>query len=78
MPNLAEPILEEPAAAVLDALRLQHGDKPTLRFVTCGSVDDGKSTLVGRLLYDSKMLLDDPVEDGLLRFGKTAVGAAVA
>src|SRR6202521_1636152 len=59
MPNLAEPILEEPAAAVLDALRLQHGDKPTLRFVTCGGVDDGKSTLVGRLLYDSKMLLDD-------------------
>src|SRR5204863_411250 len=31
---------------------------PTLRFVTCGSVDDGKSTLVGRLLYDSKTLLD--------------------
>jgi len=59
MSNLAEPILEEPTAAVLDALRLQHGDKPTLRFVTCGSVDDGKSTLVGRLLYDSKMLLDD-------------------
>ena len=59
MSNLAEPILEEPTAAVLDALRLQHGDKSTLRFVTCGSVDDGKSTLVGRLLYDSKMLLDD-------------------
>src|SRR4029077_1979865 len=36
-----------------------HGDRPTLRFVTCGSVDDGKSTLVGRLLYDSKMLPDD-------------------
>ena len=51
--------LEEPTVAVLDALRLGHGDRPTLRFVTCGSVDDGKSTLVGRLLYDSKMLLDD-------------------
>jgi bifunctional enzyme CysN/CysC len=51
--------LEEPAEAVLDALRLEHGDRPTLRFVTCGSVDDGKSTLVGRLLYDSKLLLDD-------------------
>jgi bifunctional enzyme CysN/CysC len=37
-------------------------DKPTLRFVTCGSVDDGKSTLVGRLLYDSKMLLDDQLD----------------
>jgi bifunctional enzyme CysN/CysC len=59
MSYLAEPILEEPTATVLDALRLEHGDKPTLRFVTCGSVDDGKSTLVGRLLYDSKMLLDD-------------------
>jgi len=54
MPSLAEPI-----DAALDALRIDHGDKPTLRFVTCGSVDDGKSTLVGRLLYDSKMLLDD-------------------
>jgi bifunctional enzyme CysN/CysC len=51
--------LREPMVTVLDALRLEHGDKPTLRFVTCGSVDDGKSTLVGRLLYDSKMLLDD-------------------
>jgi bifunctional enzyme CysN/CysC len=39
-----------------------HDDKPTLRFVTCGSVDDGKSTLVGRLLYDSKMLLDDQLD----------------
>jgi bifunctional enzyme CysN/CysC len=35
------------------------GDAPALRFITCGSVDDGKSTLVGRLLYDSKLLLDD-------------------
>ena len=51
--------LEEPTVAVLEALRFEHGDRPTLRFVTCGSVDDGKSTLVGRLLYDSKMLLDD-------------------
>jgi bifunctional enzyme CysN/CysC len=50
---------EQPMEAVLETLRLEHGDKPTLRFVTCGSVDDGKSTLVGRLLYDSKLLLDD-------------------
>jgi bifunctional enzyme CysN/CysC len=35
------------------------GDAPALRFITCGSVDDGKSTLVGRLLYDSSLLLDD-------------------
>jgi bifunctional enzyme CysN/CysC len=51
--------LAEPTETILDALRLEHGDRPTLRFVTCGSVDDGKSTLVGRLLYDSKLLLDD-------------------
>ena len=37
----------------------QHEDKPLLRFITCGSVDDGKSTLIGRLLYDSKRLFDD-------------------
>jgi bifunctional enzyme CysN/CysC len=51
--------LGDPKATVLNALRLEHGDRPTLRFVTCGSVDDGKSTLVGRLLFDSKILLDD-------------------
>ena len=34
-------------------------DKSLLRFITCGSVDDGKSTLIGRLLYDSKMILED-------------------
>jgi bifunctional enzyme CysN/CysC len=33
--------------------------KPTLRFITCGSVDDGKSTLIGRLLYESKVIFDD-------------------
>jgi len=37
-------------------------DAPALRFITCGSVDDGKSTLVGRLLYDSKLLLDDQLD----------------
>jgi bifunctional enzyme CysN/CysC len=34
-------------------------DKSLLRFITCGSVDDGKSTLIGRLLYDSKMIFED-------------------
>src|ERR1700736_2352123 len=34
-------------------------EKGLLRFLTCGSVDDGKSTLIGRLLYDSKLVLDD-------------------
>ncbi|MGN6222243.1 sulfate adenylyltransferase subunit CysN [Pseudoxanthomonas sp.] len=37
----------------------QHEEKPLLRFITCGSVDDGKSTLIGRLLHDSKRLFDD-------------------
>src|ERR1700742_549296 len=37
----------------------QHQHKSLLRFITCGSVDDGKSTLIGRLLYDSKMIFDD-------------------
>ena len=32
---------------------------PTLRFLTCGSVDDGKSTLIGRLLYEQKLIFDD-------------------
>jgi bifunctional enzyme CysN/CysC len=38
---------------------LQHQHKSLLRFITCGSVDDGKSTLIGRLLYDSKMIFED-------------------
>src|SRR6201996_9598637 len=36
-----------------------HQHKSLLRFITCGSVDDGKSTLIGRLLYESKMLFED-------------------
>ncbi|ANG61171.1 adenylyl-sulfate kinase [Marinobacterium aestuarii] len=36
-----------------------HENKGLLRFITCGSVDDGKSTLIGRLLYESKMLFED-------------------
>ena len=36
-----------------------HKNKGLLKFITCGSVDDGKSTLIGRMLYDSKMLFDD-------------------
>jgi len=39
----------------------QHENKELLRFITCGSVDDGKSTLIGRLLYDSKMLFEDQI-----------------
>ncbi|MCC5641360.1 sulfate adenylyltransferase subunit CysN, partial [Nostoc sp. CHAB 5844] len=46
-------------AADIDAYLQQHQNKGLLRFITCGSVDDGKSTLIGRLLYDSKMIFED-------------------
>jgi len=39
-----------------------HQQKSLLRFITCGSVDDGKSTLIGRLLYDSKLLFEDQLD----------------
>ena len=37
-------------------------EKEPLRFITCGSVDDGKSTLIGRLLYESKLVFEDQLE----------------
>ena len=43
----------------IDAYLARHERKSLLRFITCGSVDDGKSTLIGRLLYDSKMIFED-------------------
>ena len=46
-------------AADIDAYLAEHRNKSLLRFITCGSVDDGKSTLIGRLLYDSKTVFDD-------------------
>ena len=46
-------------AADIDAYLAAHQNKSMLRFITCGSVDDGKSTLIGRLLYDSKMIFED-------------------
>jgi len=48
-------LIAEDINAYLDA----HQHKTMLRFITCGSVDDGKSTLIGRLLYDSKMIFED-------------------
>ncbi|HSZ51089.1 MAG TPA: sulfate adenylyltransferase subunit CysN [Caulobacteraceae bacterium] len=48
-------LIESDIEAYLDAQQ----NKSLLRFITCGSVDDGKSTLIGRLLYDSKMIFDD-------------------
>jgi len=46
-------------ASDIEAYLLEHQHKSLLRFITCGSVDDGKSTLIGRLLYDSKMIFED-------------------
>jgi bifunctional enzyme CysN/CysC len=46
-------------ATDIDAYLEAHQRKSLLRFITCGSVDDGKSTLIGRLLYDSKMIFED-------------------
>jgi bifunctional enzyme CysN/CysC len=43
----------------IEAYLEAHEHKSLLRFITCGSVDDGKSTLIGRLLYDSKMIFED-------------------
>jgi len=60
------------AAAEVAAYLQQHETKSLLRFITCGSVDDGKSTLIGRLLHDTKLLLDDQLaalESDSLRHG---------
>jgi bifunctional enzyme CysN/CysC len=46
-------------AADIEGYLKAHEHKSLLRFITCGSVDDGKSTLIGRLLFESKMLFDD-------------------
>lgn len=63
---MAEALVDEPVyktdaliAEDIDAYLDQHQHKSLLRFITCGSVDDGKSTLIGRLLYDSKMIFED-------------------
>ncbi len=50
---------DELIARDIDAYLEKHQHKTMLRFITCGSVDDGKSTLIGRLLYDSKMIFED-------------------
>ena len=46
-------------ATDIDEYLKVHEHKTMLRFITCGSVDDGKSTLIGRLLYDSKLIFED-------------------
>jgi bifunctional enzyme CysN/CysC len=54
----ADALIADDIDAYLDA----HQHKSLLRFITCGSVDDGKSTLIGRLLYDSRMIFEDQLE----------------
>ena len=58
---MSEPVYQTDAliAEDIDAYLEAHQHKSLLRFITCGSVDDGKSTLIGRLLYDSKMIFED-------------------
>ena len=46
-------------ATDIKAYLQRHETTSLLRFITCGSVDDGKSTLIGRLLHDSKMIYED-------------------
>jgi bifunctional enzyme CysN/CysC len=55
-------VTEALIAQDIDAYLDQHQHKTMLRFITCGSVDDGKSTLIGRLLYDSKMIFEDQLD----------------
>ncbi|WDF74310.1 sulfate adenylyltransferase subunit CysN [Novosphingobium sp. KACC 22771] len=52
-------VVDSLIAEDIDAYLDTHQHKTMLRFITCGSVDDGKSTLIGRLLYDSKMIFED-------------------
>src|SRR5271166_3175093 len=53
--------MREPASASAGTVAASGSAalRPALRFLTCGSVDDGKSTLIGRLLYEQKLIFDD-------------------
>ena len=61
-------------ATDIEAYLAEHERKDLLRFLTCGSVDDGKSTLIGRLLHDSKMIYEDTLAS--LEADSTTVGHA--
>jgi bifunctional enzyme CysN/CysC len=56
------PLDSPPDAKAFTDYLARHEKKSLLRFLTCGSVDDGKSTLIGRLLYDTKLLFEDQLE----------------
>jgi len=49
-------------SAAINQYLKEQASLDLLRFITCGSVDDGKSTLIGRLLYDSKMIFKDQLQ----------------
>ena len=59
----------------IDAYLAQHEQKELLRLLTCGSVDDGKSTLIGRLFYDAKLIYEDTLKS--LERGHTAANADI-
>ncbi|MDH5421279.1 MAG: GTP-binding protein, partial [Acidimicrobiia bacterium] len=61
-------------ATDIEAYLAEHENKDLLRFLTCGSVDDGKSTLIGRLLHDSKMIYEDQL--ATLQVDSTTMGSA--
>jgi bifunctional enzyme CysN/CysC len=58
---LTTPKLKESGPSTLDALFAQEHQQDLLRFITCGSVDDGKSTLIGRLLWESQHIFEDQI-----------------
>ena len=66
--NTTSPVRAEPVEAL--APTQAQDTRPALKFITCGSVDDGKSTLIGRLLVDSKAVLQDHLA-GVQRQGET-------
>ncbi|RTL47853.1 MAG: DUF2061 domain-containing protein [Bradyrhizobiaceae bacterium] len=55
-------IAADPVALQREALLLEHENKGLLRFIACGSVDHGKSSLLGRLLFEAKLVLEDQIE----------------
>ena len=58
MSNVQEALMAENIEAYLK----EHEHRSLLRFITCGSVDDGKSTLIGRMLYESHLVFEDHME----------------
>ena len=65
---------DTPTTSGLDSFLIEQAQLGLLRFLTCGSVDDGKSTLIGRLLHEAGQILDDQLatlEKDSVRHGTT-------